>query len=221
MKSAWLDFLYYLKLHPKVAGGIGFFSIYVVWAFPALYIKWNEWFSFAYLYGDHIVLPLFNAVAFWLLAKNKGKIPLWIIPAVLVPGVLLIIFFEPNASAFLEAGTIDSINKAYHSGFVALEFSFIIFMLGIYPFLRGSYAPLSAILVLVLLMVTFLGFVNIADSWLHDFSPVENITPVILLIASYVALVLHRRCNVFIRLKRKAFGLSAEKESENKENKTV
>lgn len=197
MRSAWADFTAYFKRHPVVAGIMGFFSIFVVWALPSYAIRWNEWFSFAYVYGDHLVLPLFNAISFWLLAKNTGKIQKLAIAAPILLAVLFVVFFEPDASSFLKSGSVDSLSEAYHSGFVALEFSFILFMCGVYPFLRGTYAPLIRMLVLVLLIETFLAFVNIPDARLNDLSLLERVAPPALLAASYIALIVRRTHSIF------------------------
>lgn len=193
MRSAWTDLAAYLKRYPVVAAILGFFSIFFVWAIPSYIIRWSEWFSFAYLYGDHIVLPSFNAVSFWLLAKNTGKIPRMAIAIPILLSVLFVVFFEPDASSFLKAGSVSSIGEAYHSGFIALEFSFILFMCGVYPFLRGTYAPLLHVLVLILLIEAFLAFVNIPDARLNNLSPLQSIAPPALLAASYVVLVMWRK----------------------------
>ena len=190
----WRDFLVLFKRHPKFAAILGFFSSYIFWAIPAAppFINWSEWSSYAYVYGDHLVLPLVNAQSFWLLAKNKARIPKKAIFVPFAVAIVLTVLFEPDASAFLKAGSVESIARAYHSGFIALEFGFIVFMCGVYPYLRGVYAPLWAIGIVVLLMGAFLGFVHIADSWMHNFTIVENISPAALLVVSYIILALRR-----------------------------
>ncbi|MFY9457630.1 MAG: hypothetical protein WAP23_01730 [Candidatus Spechtbacterales bacterium] len=204
MKRAWRDFLVLLMRHPWVAGILGFFSIFFVWAIPAYLLNWNEWFSFAYLYGDHIVLPIFNALSFWLLAKNKFRIPLWK-ALVVVPGGILIAFFEPDASSFLEAGSVSSYLKLYHSTFVFLEFSFILFVM-LYPFLRGTtYAPARVVLALVVLMGLFVMFVFIPDDRLHDIPLWQKVATVGLLAATYVAFIFHRKLGIPGKIKKAIF----------------
>ena len=195
MKRAWRDFLVLLMRHPWVAGILGFSSIFFVWAIPAYFLDWNEWFSFAYLYGDHIILPIFNGLSFWLLAKNKFRIPLWK-ALVVVPGGILIAFFEPDASSFLETGSVSSYLKLYHSTFVFVEFSFILFVM-LYPFLKGTtYAPARVVFALVMLLELFLLFVFIPDDRLHDIPLWQKVAAAGLLAATYVAFIFRRKLGI-------------------------
>jgi len=143
MRSFWADFLTLCKRHPKGAAVLGAFSIYIFWGIPALppFIDWGEWFSVAFVYGDYLVLPLFNAGSFWLLAKNETRISKKAIFIPFVVAIVLTLAFEPDASAFLKAGSVGSIPRAYHSGFITLELGLVLFMCAVYPFLRGTYAP--------------------------------------------------------------------------------
>jgi len=204
MRSFWLDFLTLWKRHPRAAAILGVFSIYIFWAIPALppFLDWGESFSFAFVYGDYLVLPLFNAASFWLLAKNAVRIPKKAIFAPFAVAIVATLALEPDASAFLKTGSIESVLRAYHSGFIAVEMGLVFFMCAVYPFLRGTYAPLWTIGILVVLVEIFLGFVHIADAWMHSFTLVENISPATLLLLSYVVFVLHRKFGVFGKLKR-------------------
>lgn len=177
---------------------LGFLSIYIVWAIPALILGWNEWFSYAYTYGDHLVLPLFNALAFWLIAhvrRVKGKIPLKTVLLsllVIFPAVFLIAFFEPDASYARETLVIHSGLRIYHSVFVVLEFSFVLFMCLIYPFLRKSYAPVIPVGFLFLLIAVFLALVFWPDDHLRPFPLWEKLTPIGLLALAYLAFLLRK-----------------------------
>lgn len=173
---------------PLPAAALGFLSVYIVWATPAFIWGWNEWFSLAYKYGDHIVLPLFNAISFWLIAKMQEKICLRTIllsALVIVPGALLIVFFEPDASAAREAGTIGFNLSTWHGVFIFLEFSFVLFMCGVYPFLRQAYNHFAAITALFLFIECFLLLVFVGDSSLHSFSLWQKILPGALLALAY------------------------------------
>ncbi len=203
-----------LQKHPWAAAALGFLSIYIVWALPAIFVfNWSEWFSWAYKYGDHLVLPTFNAIAFYLLAKNKGKIPRWSVGVAVLCGLLLV-FFEPDASAFREAGEVDLGARLYHTVFIFLEFSFIVFMLLLYPFVPRTYAPLwgrlrlkscfgiANVTLLYMLIGLFLWFTQGADAWFHDFSLAENIAPGTIVGVTYIFLLLDRRFRITGRVKR-------------------
>lgn len=182
-----MSFLKFLK-QPLPAAVLGFLSVYAVWAAPAFIWGWSEWFSLAYKYGDHIVLPLFNAISFWLVAHIKERIPLRVIllsSLVIVPGSVLIVFFEPDASAAREAGTIGFNLSAWHGVFIFFEFSFILFMCGVYPFLKQAYAHFAAITALFLLIECFLLLVFVGDSSLHSFLLWQKILPGTLLALAY------------------------------------
>jgi hypothetical protein len=182
-----------LLRHPWSAAIIGFCSIYIVWVIPALFF-WNlELISYAYIFGDRIFLPLFNAVAFYLYSKSKQKIPWQAIIPVLILCVFLVIFFEPDASAFRKTGHVSDIVKAYHSFFIFVEFSFITLMCWIYPFLRRSYKPWPGIVALVLLIEGFLVLVFVADDQLNNFPLWEKILTAGFLALSFVAYTLNRK----------------------------
>jgi len=202
-----------LQKHPWAAAALGLISIYIVWAIPAIFVfHWNEWFSWAYKYGDHFVLPMFNAIAFFLLAKNRGKIPRWSICIAILCGALLV-FFEPDASAFREAGQVELGARLYHTVFVFLEFTLIVFMLLLYPFVPRTYAPLwgrlrlkscfgiANVTCLYMLIGLFLWFAQGADAWFHDFSLAENIAPGTIVGLTYIFLFLDRGLRITRRVK--------------------
>lgn len=204
----------FLQRHPWAAAILGFLSVYIVWALPALplFFNWGEWFSYAYAYGDYLVLPLFNAVSFWMIAKRKcagkiGTIPRWSL-VVLVVSALFIVFFEPDASTALETGDLPESIVVYHGVFVWLEFAFILFMLCIYCFSwrAWAYASLWASSVLFFLVAVFLGFVHIADAWFHNFGPLETIAPFSLLATAFILLAVDHRFYILLRLRKKIRG---------------
>ncbi len=160
-----------LLRHPWSAAIIGFLSIYTIWAIPALFLWNNGVFSYAYIFGDRIVLPLFNALAFYLISKSKQKNIYWAIGVVVsfCLAIGLVLFFEPDASSFLKAGSVNDVITAYHSAFITLEFAFIIFMCWVYPNLPRVFNPWPAIAALVLLIECFLILVFVTDDYLHDF----------------------------------------------------
>lgn len=174
---------------------LGFASIYIVWLIPSWILGWNEWSSFAYRYGDHIVLPLFNALAFLFLSKSK-RIPTKTILLsflVILPAATLIAFFEPNSSSARETETLLPFLQLYHSIFIFIEFSFIIFMCGVFPFLPQAFAPKGPMTVLYLLMGCFLGLVFIGDASMHDFPLWEKILPEVILLLFYIIFFVGRK----------------------------
>lgn len=179
--------------HPWSAAIIGFLSIYIVWVIPALFLWDIGFLSNAYIFGDRIILPLFNAISFYLYSKSKQRIPWQVIIPILILSAFLVIFFEPDASDFRRSGYISDVIRAYHSGFIFLEFSLIILMCWVYPLLSGVYRPWPAIAALVILIEFFLVLVFITDDHIHSFPLWEKAITAGLLASSFIAYMLNRK----------------------------
>jgi hypothetical protein len=117
----------------------GLCSVYGIWIIPSWIFGWNYWDSPTYVFGDHILLPLFNSVACIVILLGKRKIGkkkmALILLMIVIPIALALFFFEPN-TLLLKTEGVSNILKLYHVIFILLELSFIVFMLGVYTFLQ-------------------------------------------------------------------------------------
>ena len=202
-----------LLRHPWSAAIIGFLSIHIVWFIPSVvntmfHESDSRWFSFTYTYGDPIVLPLFNALSFFVLAKNNEKIPRLAILGPWALAIFLVLFFEPDASYFRENGSILEVIKgyanAYHSGFIVLEFGLIIFMCWVYPLLPKVYKPWPIIAALIVLIEIFLIFVFVIEDNVYGFPLWKKTITWALLSMSFVAFALNRKFNIIEKIKRRS-----------------
>lgn len=191
----------FLQSHPWAAAALGFLNVYAVWFMPSIFVlHWEQWHSYAYMFGDPIILPLFTALSVWLLTKNRAKIPPWSIMAAVASGLFLT-FFEPELLTARKNGEI-SLALAYHGAFEFLQFSFILFMLAMYPFLSKTYAPIKAVTPLYFLIGIFLFFAQFMDRNMHNFGVLENVAPSTLLVSGYIFLLLDRAFRITGKIKR-------------------
>lgn len=180
---------------PKKAFILGFLSVYIVWFIPSLFWGWNGWTSFAYTFGDPIILSLFNGIAFYMLSKRKRKIPIWSI-LVVVPGGLFITFLAPDEFYAMHPGMIGWNITIYHGIFVFFQFSFILFMFMVYPFSKDIfYIQPFLILMLFLLITCFLAFVFGPDDGVNKLPLWIKTTAIGLLWATFIFFVIDRKTN--------------------------
>lgn len=215
LKYAYADFWN----RPKAVFVAGFLSVYVVWFVPSLFWGWNGWSSFAYAFGDPIVLALFNALALYLISKRKRKIPLRSL-FVVVPAGLFITFFEPDASSARQAGAISWNINTYHGIFIFFEVSLAFFMTAVYPFLKDVFNVQPFLLFILFLLITcFLAFVFGPDDSINKFPLWIKAVPIGLLWISFSVFMIDRRNNFIentrVKIVDRAFSKRTKKQERN------
>lgn len=158
----------------------GFCGVYIFWIIPSWIFGWNGWDSPVYVFGDHVILPLFNGIAFGALsyAKPKFKVKKMIIlwGALVCPIALALIFFDPNTIELQRQG-VHNILELHHVIFIFLELSFIIFMLGVYPFTISKYEEYAPIYIVILyLLVTAFMTILLSTNELPLWKPVTTLS---------------------------------------------
>ena len=170
----------------------GLCSVYGIWIIPSWIFGWNYWDAPVYVFGDHLILPLFNIVAFITIFLGKSRIVkkkrLFLSLLIVVPIALALLFFEPNTLLLKREG-VNNILELYHVIFILLELSFIVFILGVLPFLlttRDRHMPFL-FAVLFILVTAFVSIV-LSTNELPLWKPVVTLS----LICASSLFVMHR-----------------------------
>lgn len=156
---------------------VGFLSVYIIWLIPSWIFHWTDLSPLGpinlaedslYIFGDHIILPLFNAVAFTLL-PNKPKIGLKYIPLFLMfltAIAILLGSFDVDTQILLRQ-EVDKGIDVLHVVFTFIEVSFIVFMCAVFPFWQNeNNAPkLARVTLLYILVACFIVVIFVTGNF--------------------------------------------------------
>lgn len=142
---------------------LGFLSIYGIWIIPSWIFQWDSLDATVYALGDHIVLPIFNCLAFAILPAVRLK-PYWkyavFVPPLLVgTGVTVTLFAGDNQKML--GGEIDTQLDILHILFTFAELNFIVFTCALFSFLPHRRIR-NEILIFTLLYILVFSFLIVA-----------------------------------------------------------
>lgn len=155
---------------------MGFVSIYFVWLIPSYLLGADYWDSYAYRFGDHIILALFNAVAFLFIARRiLGRISFWellwsvVLAIFLGLGMLAVPVFlgfwlDPLVKV-VQTGEFDyRFIDMYHAGFIFVQFTFLIWICFIVSLRKPSARNILWLLSLYVMTGLFIAIGVLGDA---------------------------------------------------------